>query len=107
MNTFRVVEAGDSAVVVEFEERIDPAVNARVVALADRLQAEPVAGVRRGARPSAPSPCTSTRCEPRMMRSWPGSNGRLPRRIFLPGPDSTLFACLSAMEVNSVPTLET
>jgi inhibitor of KinA len=46
VNTFRVVEAGDSAVVVEFEDRIDPAVNARVVALADRLRVEPVAGVR-------------------------------------------------------------
>ncbi len=46
MSAFRVVEAGDSALVVEFEERIDPAVNARVVALADRLRVEPVAGVR-------------------------------------------------------------
>lgn len=46
MSTFRVVEAGDSALVVEFEERIDPAVNARVVALADRMLAEPVPGVR-------------------------------------------------------------
>jgi inhibitor of KinA len=46
VSTFRVVEAGDSALVVEFEERIDPAVNARVVALADRLRVEPVAGVR-------------------------------------------------------------
>jgi inhibitor of KinA len=46
VSAFRVVEAGDSALVVEFEERIDPAVNARVVALADRLRVEPVAGVR-------------------------------------------------------------
>jgi hypothetical protein len=91
VSTFRVVEAGDSVLVVEFEERIDPAVNARVVALAHRLQAEPVAGVR----------------DVVPMRSWPGSNRRLPRRIFLPGPDSRLFAFLSAMEVNSAPTLET
>ena len=41
-----MVEAGDSALVVEFEERIDPALNARVVALADRLRVEPIAGVR-------------------------------------------------------------
>jgi inhibitor of KinA len=46
VSAFRVVEAGDSALVVEFEERIDPAVNARVVALADRLRAQPVHGVR-------------------------------------------------------------
>ena len=46
MSAFRIVEAGDSAIVVEFEERIDPAVNARVVAVAGRLRAEPVTGVR-------------------------------------------------------------
>jgi inhibitor of KinA len=43
---FRIVPAGDSALVVEFEERIDPAVNARVIALADALQATAIAGVR-------------------------------------------------------------
>jgi inhibitor of KinA len=46
VSAFRIVEAGDSALVVEFEERIDPAVNARVVAVADRLRAEPVTGIR-------------------------------------------------------------
>ena len=43
---FRVVPAGDAALVVEFEERIDPAVNARAVALADSIQAAAIAGVR-------------------------------------------------------------
>jgi inhibitor of KinA len=46
VSTFRLVETGDSALVVEFEERIDPEVNARVVALADRLLVDPVTGVR-------------------------------------------------------------
>ncbi len=46
MNAFRIVEAGESALIVEFEERIDPDVNARVVGLADRLTASPVDGVR-------------------------------------------------------------
>lgn len=43
---FRIVPAGDSAVVVEFEERIDPVVNARTVAFADAVQAAAIAGVR-------------------------------------------------------------
>jgi inhibitor of KinA len=46
VKAFRIVPAGDSAVVVEFEERIDPAVNARVISLADALQAAAIAGVR-------------------------------------------------------------
>ena len=46
MNAFRIVPAGDSALIVEFEERIDPEVNARVVALTDRLNTKPVDGVR-------------------------------------------------------------
>jgi inhibitor of KinA len=46
VNAFRIVEAGESALVVEFEERIDPEVNARAVGLAERLNAAPVAGVR-------------------------------------------------------------
>jgi len=46
MSAFRVVAAGDSALVVEFEDRIDPLVNARVIALADALQSAAVAGVR-------------------------------------------------------------
>ena len=41
-----IVAAGDSAIVIEFEERIDPAVNAHAVALADALQAASIPGVR-------------------------------------------------------------
>jgi Allophanate hydrolase subunit 1 len=44
--TFRIVPAGDSAVVVEFEARIDPVVNARAIALADAVQSANLAGVR-------------------------------------------------------------
>jgi inhibitor of KinA len=44
--TFRIVTAGDSALIVEFEERIDPAVNARAIALAESLQAAKIPGVR-------------------------------------------------------------
>lgn len=46
MNAFRILLAGDSALVVEFEERIDPEVNARAIALADALQSAGLAGVR-------------------------------------------------------------
>ena len=42
----RIVPAGDSAIVVEFEERIDPAINARAIALADAIQASGIAGLR-------------------------------------------------------------
>lgn len=41
-----IVAAGDSAVFVEFEERIDEAVNARAIALAEAVQAASVPGVR-------------------------------------------------------------
>jgi inhibitor of KinA len=41
-----MVPAGDSALIVEFDARIDPAVNARTIALAEALQAAHVAGVR-------------------------------------------------------------
>ena len=42
-----IVAAGDSALVVEFEERIDPAVNARAIALAEaRRRRRDLAGVR-------------------------------------------------------------
>jgi inhibitor of KinA len=44
--TFRIVPAGDSALVVEFEARIDPVVNARAIALADAVQNANLAGVR-------------------------------------------------------------
>jgi KipI family sensor histidine kinase inhibitor len=43
---YRVVPAGDSALVVEFEERIDPVVNARAIALAEAIQAARISGVR-------------------------------------------------------------
>ncbi len=46
MNDFRIVHAGDAVVIVEFEERIDPLVNARAIAVADRVQAAGIAGVR-------------------------------------------------------------
>jgi inhibitor of KinA len=42
----RIVPAGDSAVIVEFEERVDPAVNARAIALADSIMARRLEGVR-------------------------------------------------------------
>ena len=45
MNGYRIVTAGDAALVVEFEERIDPAIAARGAALADALDAARVAGV--------------------------------------------------------------
>ena len=43
---FRIVPAGDSAVVVEFDARIDPEINARAIALAERVQAAQIQGVR-------------------------------------------------------------
>jgi inhibitor of KinA len=46
VNAFRIVTAGDSALIVEFEDRIDPAVNARAIACADALQAAGLPGVR-------------------------------------------------------------
>jgi inhibitor of KinA len=44
--TYRIVPAGDSAVVVEFDERIDPVVNASAIALAEAVQSARLAGVR-------------------------------------------------------------
>lgn len=46
MTPVRIAPAGDSALFVEFEERIDAAVNARAIALADALQAAGIGGVR-------------------------------------------------------------
>jgi KipI family sensor histidine kinase inhibitor len=43
---FRILPAGDSVLVVEFEERIDPVVNARAIALAEAVQAAGLPGVR-------------------------------------------------------------
>jgi KipI family sensor histidine kinase inhibitor len=42
----RVVTAGDSALIVELEERIDPAINAVAIAIADQIQAARIEGVR-------------------------------------------------------------
>jgi len=43
---FRIVTAGDSALIVEFAERIDPAINAAAIALARAIRAASVPGVR-------------------------------------------------------------
>jgi inhibitor of KinA len=43
---FQIVPAGDSVLIVQFAERVDPAINARAIALADRLSAAAPAGVR-------------------------------------------------------------
>ena len=46
MNTFRIVAAGDAAVIVELENRIDPVVNETAIALAKAIQTAAVPGVR-------------------------------------------------------------
>jgi inhibitor of KinA len=46
MSGFRIVDAGDAVLVVEFDDRIDVAVNARTIALADAVRSEAIAGVR-------------------------------------------------------------
>jgi inhibitor of KinA len=46
LSDYRIVPAGDSAIVVEFEERIDPAVNARTIAFAEAVLAASLPGVR-------------------------------------------------------------
>ena len=43
---FRIVPAGDAALIVEFADRIDPVINAAAIALARSLQAKSIAGVR-------------------------------------------------------------
>jgi inhibitor of KinA len=43
---FQIVPAGDSVLIVEFAERVDPLINARAIAVADRLSAAAPAGVR-------------------------------------------------------------
>jgi len=45
VSTARIVAAGDSVLVVELEERIDPVVNARAIAIAEAVQAKHLAGV--------------------------------------------------------------
>ena len=46
MNAFRIVAAGDSAVLVELENRIDPVVNETAIALAKAIRAAVLPGVR-------------------------------------------------------------
>lgn len=46
MTGYRIVQAGDSALLLEFEERIDPAVNARAIACASAIEGAGLAGVR-------------------------------------------------------------
>ena len=45
-SSYRIVPAGESALIVEFEERIDPAVNARTIACAEAIQGAQLPGVR-------------------------------------------------------------
>lgn len=42
----RIVPAGESALIVELEERIDPAINARAIALASAIEHASIPGVR-------------------------------------------------------------
>ena len=42
----QIVSAGDAAFIVKFAERVDPIINARAIALADRLRAAAPAGVQ-------------------------------------------------------------
>lgn len=46
MNVPRIVSAGDAALVVEFDACIDPAINARAIALAEAIESAAVEGVR-------------------------------------------------------------
>ena len=46
MNAGRIVTAGDSVLIVELEERIEAAINARAIAIADAVQRGNLAGVR-------------------------------------------------------------
>lgn len=45
-SNYRIVPAGESALIVEFEERIDPAVNATTIGCANAIQAAAISGVR-------------------------------------------------------------
>src|SRR4051812_43927178 len=42
----QIVPAGDSALVVELDERIDPVINARAIAVAESIQSAGLAGIR-------------------------------------------------------------
>jgi KipI family sensor histidine kinase inhibitor len=46
MTDVRLIAAGDAALIAEFDERIDPDLNARVVALAGAISSEAIPGVR-------------------------------------------------------------
>jgi inhibitor of KinA len=46
VNTFRIVAAGDAAVIVELENRIDPVVNEMAIALAKAIHTAALPGVR-------------------------------------------------------------
>jgi inhibitor of KinA len=46
VNGFRIVAAGDAALMVEFADRIDPVINAKAIALAEAIQAASLRGVR-------------------------------------------------------------
>lgn len=46
MNAFRIVAAGDAALIVELEDRIDPRINEAVIALAQAIEAAALKGVR-------------------------------------------------------------
>jgi inhibitor of KinA len=45
VSTFRIVPAGESALIIEFEERIDPEINARAIVCAQAVEAARVPGV--------------------------------------------------------------
>lgn len=46
LSTYEIVPAGDSVLIVEFDERIDPLVNASAIALAEAIEGAHVPGVR-------------------------------------------------------------
>ncbi len=59
----RIVTAGDAAVIVQFDERIDAAVNARAIAMAEaRSSARPCRACAMSCRRTGRSPCISIRC---------------------------------------------
>jgi len=43
---FRIVQAGDAALIAEFEDRVDSSVNARAISLAEAVRACGIAGIR-------------------------------------------------------------
>jgi KipI family sensor histidine kinase inhibitor len=46
VSAFRIVEAGDAALIVEFDERIDPAINRQAIRVARAIRESGVAGIR-------------------------------------------------------------